>query len=853
LSRTFWRRLWHLLNRPRFERELTREMREHREAMVDPAEFGDLYRHLEASRDAWGWNWLDDAIQDLRQGVRELRQSPGFTVVGVLILAFGISLNLAFYQVATVTLLRPPPIRSPETLVRFDRRAPTSRSNGVPYAVADFVRRENNVLSAVLVQSGQSVVWGDDAVEVEAQFVSANWFDEIGYGPLLGRVFSETVDDRTDGLPGVVISHAFWRNTLEEHPGVVGRSVTIDRRPVVIVGVARPDFPEFELDHTAVWIPIARHDYFYPESDFLRTFTANNVHMFGRLASGVPLTDVGAALGTTMDALALEQPAAIARGEWLEPIPGTDNFRPPHQRRELQTILSLLAGLTFVVLIVAATNLGNLALARASGRARELGVRVALGARRSRIVRQLVVETMPLALLGTAFGLLVAWWATLVLAAATNVPTYLDFTPDWRTVLLSAALLAVCLVIVAALPAWKVARQDLTSVLKDGGQQVSVRLDRARLRRFLVAAQVMGSCLLIAVAGMIGRTAQRALTSDPGFVFNDVARLSLPLSREGITGDQARAYWSSVKERIGESAEAVDLALVTAPPFGGILNRTGFDDAPGIVAVRQTIDPSYFAVMRIPLIAGRTFASNDGSAATAIISRRLALAMYGSLDVLGKGFPRSAPSRTIVGVAADAHTIVVTATDVAEVYTPLATSDYNHAVLIARARSDPARLLPILRLAGGHDSRIMPTVGLLRDDFIRRTRPPRIAAAVVGAIGTLTLLLTSLGIFGVVSYSAILRKKEIGIHLALGASRSVVVPVIIRQTLTPIAAGIAAGLLTAFPAGLVLSSEPFYLSPLDPPVYVIALGILVTTGVTAAAFPALRVLGADPIGALRHE
>ncbi len=157
----------------------------------------------------------------------------------------------------------------------------------------------------------------------------------------------------------------------------------------------------------------------------------------------------------------------------------------------------------------------------------------------------------------------------------------------------------------------------------------------------------------------------------------------------------------------------------------------------------QTIDPSYFAVMRIPLIAGRTVASSDDPAATAIISRRLALAMYGSLDVLGKGFPRSAPTRIIVGVAADAHTIVVTATDVAEVYAPLATSDYEHAILIARARSDPARLLPILRLAGAHDSRIMPAVGLLRDDFIRRTRPSRIATAVVGAIGALTLLLTS--------------------------------------------------------------------------------------------------------------
>jgi hypothetical protein len=224
---TFRRRVWHLLNRRRFERDLLEEMRDHRARLDDPTAFGDAHRWLEQSRDAWGWNWLDDAVQDFRQGARMLRRSPAFALTGTLILAFGIGLNLTFYQITSVVLIRPRPVRSPDTLVALFRHAPTFQSPGWPYAMADAISREHTGLASVLMQSGAQVHWGDPATMlVDAQFVSTNWFEEFGYAAALGRVFTPQLDGRIEGPPPVVVSHAFWRRQLQSDPNIVGKPRT---------------------------------------------------------------------------------------------------------------------------------------------------------------------------------------------------------------------------------------------------------------------------------------------------------------------------------------------------------------------------------------------------------------------------------------------------------------------------------------------------------------------------------------------------------------------------------------------------------------------------------------------------
>jgi predicted permease len=852
---TWFRRVWHLLNRTRYERELVREMHDHRESMHDPSTFGDTHRLLEQSRDAWGWNWLDDAMQDLTVGIRTLLGSPSFAITATLILTFGIGINVTLFQMMQVGLLRPPAIKNPDSWVRFLRAAPDSTTTAVPYPLAQFVKDHNGALAAVMVASSADVAWGRDAAEpIAALFVSTNWFDELGYGPLHGRMLSESLDESGD-VPAVVLGHTFWRTRLASAPDLVGTTAYIDRRPVTIVGIAPAAVPGLELDVPDIFIPLPQREYFYPQSTFLRDWQAGAVTLYGRLRDGVSAAAAREALRLTMQALAAQRPE-VRSNEWLEPLLARHNFLRPSERIAVLAVVSLLAGLTGLVLIVAAANLGNLVMSRATGRVRELGVRMALGARRTRIVRQLVIESVPLVALGTLGSLGFAWATATVIAMFGGFPPYLDFSIEWRTVVVAIVLGVVSMLVVGLLPAWKVAQQHLIDAIKDGGQHVSRTLDRALLRRVMVAAQVAGSCLLLIIAGMMIRSVQRAIETSNAFDYERAAVLSIPLDRYGITGAAARSYWYSVKDRVRAHPEVEEAAIVTAAPLGGRVFQTSYDDTPGIDTLVQAVDPEYFAVMQIPLIAGRLFGPGDER--TAIVSHRLALEMYGTLDVLGHGFPRSAAQKsegeaTIIGVAGDAHSIKIDANNVAELYLPLNVKDFSEVFLVARARSDADRLPPILREAATLDPRVIPAARTMREDFDRRMRGPRMAGAIASGIGVLTLALACLGIFGVVSYGVALRTKEIGIRVALGAAQPALLRSIVGQVLTPVGVGAVIGFLLAVPTGLVLRSEPFYLENGDPVAFAAALAMFAAAGAAAALWPAYQMLRRNPVDALRHS
>ena len=849
---TFFRRLWHLLNRRRYERELVQEMQEHRELMHDPTKFGDTYRMVERSRDAWGWNWLDDAMQDLAVGVRTLRRSPAFAITATLILTFGIGLNVTLYQMIQVGLLRPPAVKDADSWVRFLRAAPRSTTSSLPYPLAQFVKDHNTVLAAVTVATTESVAWGRDAAEqVNASFVSANWFDELGYGPLHGRVLSDALDTRSD-VPAVVLSYTFWNRRLGADPNVVGTIAYVDRHPVTIAGVAPAALPGLDYNAPDIFVPIAQREYFYPQSALLRAWDGdgNGVDMYGRLRTGVSPAAAREALRATMQAIAVERPE-VKSDEWLEPLLAQHNFMRPSERYAVLAVIALIGSLTGLVLIVAAANLGNLVMSRATGRVRELGVRMALGARRSRIVRQLVIEAVPLVAMGVAGSLAFAVAAATLIAAFAELPPYFDFSIEWRTVAIAVALGGLSLLVVGVLPAWKVAQQHLIDAIKDGGQHVSRMLDRALMRRVMVAAQVAGSCLLLVIAGMMVRSVQRAMQSSLGFDYQRAAVLSMPLDRHGVTVDAARSYWYAVKERVRAHPEVEDAAIVTAAPLGGRVNETNWDATPGLRTISQSVDPDYFATMRIPLLSGRVFGAGD--AKTAIVSRRLALAMYGTLDVLGREFPKAGSEATIIGVAGDAHSIKVEANDVAELYLPLKPEDFSFVSLVARARTNADRLPPVLREAASIDPRVIPTAKAMHEDFEQRMLGPRLASMIASAIGVLTLALACLGIFGVVSYGVALRTKEIGIRVALGARQPALLRSIVRQVLTPVVIGAVIGLILAIPAGIALAGEPFYLENGDPIAFASALAVFVGAGALAALRPAVAVLKRNPVDALRHS
>jgi predicted permease len=656
--------------------------------------------------------------------------------------------------------------------------------------------------------------------------------------------------DATADVPAIVVSHAFWNARLGANAGVVGTTAYIDRKPVMIAGVAPAAMPGLDFNVPEVFIPITRHGYFYPEGQLLQAWNDEGVDMYAVLREGVSASAARDALRSTMQAAASERPE-VGKEAWLEPLLATHNFMRQSERYAVLAVVSLMGSLTALVLIVAAANLGNVVLSRAAGRVRELGIRMALGARRERIVRQLVIESVPLVGLGIAGGLGFAWTAATSIAAFGGLPPYFDFSIDWRTLAIALALGGLSLLVVGVLPAWKVAQQHLIDAIKDGGQHLSRTLDRALMRRVMVAAQVAGSCLLLIVAGMMVRSVQRAMASSLGFDYQRAAVLDMPLSRYGLSAEAARSYWYEVKERVRANPEVEGAAIVTAPPLGGRVFETSYNATPGIATLVQSVDPEYFSVMRIPLLAGRLFGSADQR--SAIVSRRLALEMYGTLDVLGREFPKGAATATIIGVAADAHSIKIDANNVAELYLPLKPADFSEVFLVARARTDADRLPAVLREAATLDPRVIPTARAMHEDFDRRMLGPRMASSIAGAVGALTLALAALGIVGVVSYGVALRTKEIGIRVALGARHPALLQTIVRQVLSPVAIGVLIALIVAVPIGLALGGEPFYLEHADPVAFLVALLIFTAAGAIAAIWPALAVLRGNPVEALRHS
>lgn len=852
----WFRRVWHLLNRRKFERDLRREMREHREMMHDSSKFGDPHRLLEHSRDAWGWNWLDDAAQDIRLGVRTLRRAPAFVITAVLILTFGVGLNLTLYQMASVALLRGPSVREPETLARFNRRSPSTYRRTVPYLLAEEVGRQSPVLAAILLESLTPIAWGPQLDGVGASFVTANWFTELGGTTALGRTFRVDRDTATSA-PVVVVSHQFWRSRLGADPAVVGNTVLVNNQPATIVGVASREFAGLALNQPSVWLVLDQREHFLPDSPFLHTWewggATGGATLFGRLKPGISTAAARESMRALMAALHEEHPQEVGADEWLEPALANVNFLDERERPRILGALSLLGLLTTLVMIVAAANVGNLVLSRATGRSRELGVRIALGARRSRIVRQLVVETLPLALLGAAGGIVLANWAAATIAALGGVADNVTFAPDWRTIVVCLMLTVITLLVIGAVPAWKVSRQGLLSAIKDGGQQVSINLDKARIRKVMMAAQVCGSCVILVLSAMMTRTLQRVLSADLGFEYEQAAVLEPALERYGYTATRAASYWRQVKGRVEQHPEVEGTALALAPPLGGRVSEDHYDDTPGLDVIANRIEPSFFAVMKIPIVAGRTFQANDDPLSTVIVARQLALAMYGTLDVLGRGFPQSKPVETIVGVAGDAHAILVESVDSSEVYRPLAEADWLRVALIVRGRGDAGALPAVLREAASLDSRILPAVSLLRDSFERRVLGTRIASGIALSTGLLTLAIACLGIFGVVSYGATLRFKEFGIHIALGAGRAALVRLVVRHVVGPIAIGMTLGIAAAGPLGKALTSGPIQLEAADPAAYVSAMGLFVLAALAAAMIPAIRILRGNPVDALRHS
>jgi predicted permease len=841
-----FRRLRYLLHRGRFDQELADDLEFHREmAAREGRNFGSALRLREEARDAWGWTWLDRFFQDLRYAARMLRKSPSFTLAAVLMLAIGIGVNVAAFSFFDLLVLRPLNVRDPATLLRFHRRGVENFAFALPYPEMAFCREHTRTLSAVLALNSTKLSVEGEEKQLVAAFVTTNLFSELGATARLGRMLDPLRDEASDAAPVVVLDQGFWQRHYGGDPQVIGRTIRLNGKPATVVGVVSADFSGLSMDKPALWAPITQQPYFANGSRLLTDYTAG-VRMWGRLRPGLGPKAAEDELRSLVAELRKQHPNEIWEKESLlsEPggyakslIIGERSGSGWEGRDDLNPIFAMIGALCLLILAVACGNLGSLLLARGVAREREIAIRVAVGAGRGRLIRQLFTESTLLALVGSLAGLGVGYAVLRSLMALTGTPAWLNPAPDWRVMVFAIGAGFASAILFGLTPAFQLARQRHRATF---------------MRQVLVGAQVAASCVLLIVAGLLVRALNHATSSHPGFEYQQVISIDPGLATHGYSPEKSRAYLDTLESRLRalHGVESVSLALT--PPLGNSSIMTGLTiDGRALNVQINRVDAEFFQTMKIPLLRGRNLMRGEKRAI--IIGESLARAAWPGQDPLGKKFTMD-EGYTVVGIVGSARLIKLEDSDSVEIYLPLETADLPSASVLVKASGSPEDLA---RSAAATlheiDPDKFPEIQLMKQRFRGKLRSAESSALVVSLLGFIAHLLACLGIVGVEAYAVSQRTKEIGIRMALGAKPSQVLVVVLRQFSVPVVGGLVVGVGGAAALSQLLRRALYGISHLDPVTYLTAVGIFVVTVALAALLPARRALRVDPMRALRHE
>lgn len=850
------RRLHYLLHRRRLDAELANDMEFHREmAARDGRRLGNTLRLREEAREAWGWMWIDRLAQDLRYAARLLRRSPGFTMAAVLTLAIGIGANVAAFGFFDLIVLRPLPVREPETLLRFTRHSPEAYASTLPYPAVAFYREHSRSLSAVLALDSGKLAMEGDQNRLDAHFVSANFFQELGAAPRLGRLLDPARDEPANAEPVVVLGHGFWQRRFGADPLVIGKTIRLNGKPAAVIGVASSDFSGLSLDEPDLWAPLTRQPYFVSGSHLLTDWSndGSGVRMWGRLQPGQTSQAAEEELRALAAALRRQHPNVTWKDESLPSQPGgyatgsmtgTRRGTGPAPASELYPVAALIGTLVLLILAVSCSNLGSLLLARGVAREREIMVRVAVGAGRTRLIRQLFTESLLLALLGSLAGLALGYVVLRNMLALTGAPPWLDATPNGRVILFAIGVGFLAAILFGLMPAWQVARQRHRATL---------------MRQILVGAQIAASCVLLIVAGLLVRALDHALSTHPGFEYQQVISIDPGLATHGYSPAQARTYLDTLQSRLRELPGIASVCLTSTPPLGNrmMVSRIEIDGRTISVHINR-VTPPFFETMKIPLLRGRSL--QPGDARSIIVSEPFARFHWPAENPLGKQFSTGvdaagAPvNHTVVGVSGRERLVALKDPEAVEMYQLAQPADLASLVVLAKTSGPPEDVAAaVTRIARSGDPTIFPEVQLLKNSFRRKLRDAEGSALVVGLFGLISHLLACLGIVGVVAFAVSQRTKEIGIRMALGATPAHVLSVVLRHFSRPVVVGLALGVGGAAALSQLLRRELYGISHLDPVSYLAAVAAFAVTVAVAALLPARRALRVDPVNALRNE
>jgi putative ABC transport system permease protein len=829
--------------------------------------FGNITLQHETTRERDLIPWLDSFFGDVRYALRAMRKAPGFALVAILSLALGIGANTAIFTLIDVTMLKSLPVRDPESLVLLTPAASGSKGRTFSRELWEQVRDHQNVFADVAVYgaSNATLGTGGDARTVNVGLVGGDLFTMLGVRSIAGRTLVAGDDFR--GCPlAAVVTGRFSQREFGESATAVGKAVVLDGQAYEVVGVTEPRFfgVEFGWD-VPIWIPQCA------ERRSGSAGTAVGGLVLGRLKPGITLAQ-GRALVSTLDPRTFQKANADAASGTngrttfgIEPFSGGI----PFLRERYGDALSLLMAVVCIVLLIACANIANLLLARATARRREIALRLALGASQRRIVRQLLTESMLLALLGAAGGLLFAAWGTQALVGLLSTTIALDLSPDVRVLAFTMAVATLTGIVFGLVPAWSAGRVDAQAALKAGDRITADGRPHFRFGRTVVVAQIALSLVMVAATGLLLGSWARLLAIDPGFRGDGVLLATVNAGAARIPADRRNELYERTLDRLRALPGVQSASAAWITPLSA--NARVLIDATGLTSTATTtlearlnqVGQDYFTTIGTPIIAGRDFGASDlpQSPWIAIVNESFARRVYGSSAAVGRYFRvqrRTGLSEPIeiVGVVGDTKWGSIRDQNQPIVYyalsqMTLADASMNFALRVA-GRADA--IAPAVKTAIGEiDPRLPLKLVTLRQRIDDSIRVPRTLALLSGFFGGLALLLAMIGLYGVTSYTIGRRRNEIGVRLALGAARSKVVAMLVGETGWLVGIGAAAGLALTFGATRLVSSLLYGIKPTDPATLAVSVLSLVVLGLGAALVPARRAARMNPLAALRED
>ena len=826
-------------------------------------------------------------FQDVRYAGRTLLKAPGFTFLVVCTLALGIGANTAIFTLMDQVLLRALPVRNPQELVVLDTKGSNmgriEGDHAFSYPMVKDIRAQVRAFDGV---AARFPIWAtmlheNRSERVHTELVSGNYFAVLGLSPATGRLFSDADEQTPSGHPLVVLAYGFWERRFGRNPAVIGSTIRLDGFPMTVVGVAPKGFNGFTVGNPSdLFVPLMMRAEMIPTDpkDALMDRRTMWLNIVARLRPGVSTEQAASAATVVFRRARQEELKQIpARSgsfnkrfleSRLEVLPGYRGLSD--MRDQFSTPVIVLMTMVGLVLLIACANVANLLMARAPGRQREIAIRLALGASRPRIVQQLLIESLALAVLGGTAGILVSIWAADLLLKALPfegaVRTFIS-TPDARVLLFALGVSLLTGILFGLLPAWQTARPRLVPALKEEGGAV-VSSGHVWLRKGLVVAQVALSLLLLVGAGLFARSLWNLRALDPGFRVDRMMTFAMDPSLNGYGNEQTSQLFARLREQLARQPGVSGVSLAANTPLSGntwmsTVNVDGYQakDGEDMNPHMNTIGPDYFRTMGMPLVAGREFSEADGATApkVAVINEAMARYFYRGQNPIGRrfGMGRDRPTEIeIVGVVKDGKESDLRKEVARSFYLPfMQDPNIGQMTFFVRTRADGTVTGEALRRIVRQVDAAIPVFEVKSMEAITDESlfVDRMVALLSASFGALATLLAAIGLYGVMSYAVARRTREIGLRMALGADAGSVVWMVMREVVLMAVIGVAVGLPLAIASGRLISSLLFGVSAADPATLAAATAFLLTVALLAGYVPAGQATRVDPMRALRWE